>query len=376
MLLSFRKPGRRIFGAGGLALLLCLLPLLPARAQERQRPLRVATRVIPPFVIQNGDRAGQPPDLTGFSVELWERIAQKMGTGFVWLPPKASVGELLASVRSGEADIGVAAVSITAERVRDFDFSQPILEAGLQIMVRDQSPGASGLLSRLMSVFSPSLIHLLVIVLLFMLIPAHVIWLVERRHAGGLIDAPGYRRGMAKALWWAAATLATQADEMPKTAAGRWVAVIWMFGSVVFVAYFTAQVTTSLTVEQLRSDIRGPDDLPGKRVATTAGSTAAGYLRDRRCQILEFNRIDQAYEALLDRKADAVVFDAPVLLYYAAHEGKGKVEVVGSAFLREGYGIVVPERSPSRKQIDAALLSLRESGDYQRIYDRWFGEKE
>src|SRR5262249_15391049 len=107
-----RKRGKSA-RAGCLALALCFLTCLPGRAQEGRRPLRVATRVIPPFVIQNGDRAGQPPELTGFSIELWERIAQKMGTQFTWLPPKGSVGELLGSVRSGEADVGVAAVSIT-----------------------------------------------------------------------------------------------------------------------------------------------------------------------------------------------------------------------------------------------------------------------
>jgi hypothetical protein len=41
----------------------------------------------------------------------------------------------------------------------------------------------------------------------------------------------------------AAATLSTQADEMPKSPWGRVVALIWMFTSVVFVAYFTAAVT-------------------------------------------------------------------------------------------------------------------------------------
>jgi len=355
--------------------LLLLVPLPAARAQPAPRSLRVATRVIPPFVVQAGEAGRQPPELTGFSIDLWERIAQKMGVRFEYQPPRGSVKELLESVRSGQSDVGVAAVSITAERVRIWDFSQPILEAGLQVMVREQRPGAGGLFRRLTSVFSTALIQLIGIALLLVLVPAHVIWLVERRHPGGLIEAPGYVRGIAKAIWWSAATLATQADEMPKTAPGRVVAVIWMFSSVVFVAYFTAAVTTSLTVEQLRGDIRGPDDLPGKRVATTTGSTGAAYLREHRAQVLEFNRIDEAYEALLNGDADAVVFDAPVLLYYTAHEGKGKVDVVGTAFQREGYGIVLPLNSPYRKPIDAALLSMREDGDYQRIYDRWFGKE-
>lgn len=39
--------------------------------------------------------------------------------------------------------------------------------------------------------------------------------------------------------------------------------------SVVFVAYYTAQLTAPLNVEQIQGDINGPDDLPGKRTATT-----------------------------------------------------------------------------------------------------------
>jgi polar amino acid transport system substrate-binding protein len=29
--------------------------------------------------------------------------------------------------------------------------------------------------------------------------------------------------------------------------------------------------------------------------------------------------------------------------------------------------------SPLRKKIDGALIALREKGDYQQIYDKWFG---
>ncbi|MEH1790847.1 MAG: transporter substrate-binding domain-containing protein [Nostoc sp.] len=137
-------------------------------------------------------------------------------------------------------------------------------------------------------------------------------------------------------------------------------------------AYFTASATTSLTLQQLQGDIRSVDDLPGKVVATTAGSTAATYLREHHISILEVPKIEQAYDALQTKKADAVVFDAPVLLFYAANEGKGKVQLVGSILREESYGIILPNNSPYRKPINQALLSLKENGTYQSLYDKWF----
>jgi polar amino acid transport system substrate-binding protein len=159
---------------------------------------------------------------------------------------------------------------------------------------------------------------------------------------------------------------------MPKGAIGRILAIIWMFIAIIFVAYFTASATTELTVQQLQGDIRSIDDLPGKVVATTSGSTAAKYLRENKIAVSEFPKIEQAYDALLTKKVAAIVFDAPVLLFYAANEGKGKVEVVGSIFREENYGIVIPNGSPYRKKINTALLSLRENGTYQALYEKWF----
>ncbi|WP_204368508.1 transporter substrate-binding domain-containing protein [Neosynechococcus sphagnicola] len=142
-----------------------------------------------------------------------------------------------------------------------------------------------------------------------------------------------------------------------------------------FIAYFTATVTTSLTVQQLQGSIRGPDDLPGKRVATTTGSSSATYLQQRKIQFAEYPQIEKAYQALLDNKVDAVVFDAPVLLYYASNQGKGKVEVVGNIFRREDYGIALAKNSPYRKRINEALLVLKENGTYQELYKKWFASE-
>jgi polar amino acid transport system substrate-binding protein len=331
------------------------------------RTVKVGTRIVSPFVTEENGELG------GFSIELWKNIAQELDIKSDFKKTQ-SVADLLSIVKSKQADVGIAAISVTAQREQDFDFSQPIFDSGLQILVRSQ--GSQSSIGRLLgSIFTPALFQLLGIMALIVLIPAHVIWLVERNHQGGFLENNAYFPGIFKACWWAAATLATQAEEMPKGPWGRIMAVIWMFISVVFIAYFTATVTTSLTVEQLQSNIKGPQDLLGKHVGTIVGSTSANYLKQQKIEAKEFKQIDEAYTALNNTDVDAVVFDAPILLYYAAHDGKGKVQVVGSIFRKESYAIALPNGSPYRKLINNALLSLQEKGTYQEIYDKWFSNK-
>jgi polar amino acid transport system substrate-binding protein len=59
------------------------------------------------------------------------------------------------------------------------------------------------------------------------------------------------------------------------------------------------------------------------------------YLRSRNIEAMEFANVEEALRMIAQGSADAVVYDAPVLLYYASHQGKGKVQVVGSIFRKE-----------------------------------------
>lgn len=350
------------------------------------RTLRVATRVIPPFVMQNNDK------LTGFSIDLWNKISQELGQASLQnpipaspnnsqtTPPKNSqitvyntLPEMLSAVRDGKADLAIAAISITAEREAQFDFSYPIFNSGLQILVRTpHKSGASGAFTNLVrDLLSPAFLQLIGLAITMVVFASHIIWLFERRHPNSPISQ-SYFPGIFEAAWWAASTLATQAEEMPKGALGRVMAVLWMFISVLFVAYFTATVTASMTVNTLQGDIKGIGDLKGRSVATIARSSAAEFLQPQPITIVPVTKIDDAYKALLEEKVDAVVFDAPVLQYYAVQEGKGKVQVVGDLIRSESYGIALANGSPDRKAINSALLKLRENGTYQELYDQWF----
>lgn len=354
--------------AGLLVVLLLIYPYSGATQENpSKKTLQVATKVIPPFVFQDKNK------LSGFSIDLWRSIANEMGASFKYIV-YPTVPDILNQVEQNKVDLGIAAISITAERQKKFDFSLPMFAGGLQIMVRS-SEGKNNIFPSILQTFlSPTLLQVVGIALALILIAAHIIWLFERHHQEGIISK-SYFPGIFKACWWAAATLATQADEMPKGPLGRMIAIIWMFIGVIFVAYFTATVTTSMTVQQLQGDVRGIEDLPGHVVVTTAGSTASEFLRQQRIKAVEVTSIEKAYETLLKNQADALVFDSPALLYYTANEGKGKVEIVGSIFQEENYGIVLPNNSPYRRQINSALLTLKENGIYKTLYEKWFDVK-
>ena len=336
--------------------------------QTSPATLRVATRVVPPFVTRQGAK------YDGFSIELWKALSEEMGVETQFIK-SGTVPDLLNAVRGGKADIGIAAISITSEREKVLDFSQPMFDAGLQILVRDSNSG-DGAPSLLSILFSKTMLQTLGIVALMILIPAHLLWLFERNHDEGIIEDKRYFPGIFKAFWWAAGTLGAQADEMPRSIWGRVIAIFWMFTGIAFVAYFTATVTASMTVQQLQGEINGPDDLNGKRVATVSGSTSEKFLRERGVKVQGFAQFDGAAQALEENQAQAVVFDAPVLLYYAAGKGKNKVHVVGPIFRRENYGIAFPTGSPWRRRVNYALLKLKEEGAYDTIYNKWFGESE
>jgi polar amino acid transport system substrate-binding protein len=125
-----------------------------------------------------------------------------------------------------------------------------------------------------------------------------------------------------------------------------------------------------------RGAINGPEDLPGKQVGTSADSISAAYLREHNARVQEFTQVGDMFQALLDKKVDAVLLGAPVLRYYLAHEGAGLVRTVGPEFQKRDIGFLFPANSPLRKPVNSALVAMREDGIYDRIYQKWFGKEE
>ncbi|MBV8137074.1 MAG: transporter substrate-binding domain-containing protein [Deltaproteobacteria bacterium] len=361
---------RSIFDRFALAIVVVLMTASSAAAQPpiSARELRVAVMPIPPLVMQeNGS-------LTGFNIDLWNAIAARLQlkTDYQVLPDIAS---LLESMRTKNTDVVVSPIVITAARDQEFDFSLPTMQAGFQIMVRDTGEAAAPdpLADLLILLFSRTTALWIGIAAVLVLVPAHLVWLLEPRSEEGIVVSPKYIPGIFEAMYWAVCCLTTQAETMPHQWVVRTFSVFWMFAGVIFVSFYTAQLTTTLAFRQIRGAISGPEELPGRRIGTVANSTAVDYLRAHQARVQEFQTTDQMFQALLDKRVDAVVLGAPVLLYYATHEGRGRVKVVGPEFDVAPVAFTFQLESPLRKEVNGALLSLRENGTYQQLYDKWFG---
>jgi polar amino acid transport system substrate-binding protein len=73
-------------------------------------------------------------ELTGFSIELWNAIAARLNVKSTYRMA-AEPADLYADMRAKRIDLVASPVFITSERDEEFDFSHPVMETGLGIMV-------------------------------------------------------------------------------------------------------------------------------------------------------------------------------------------------------------------------------------------------
>ena len=378
------RPISWVIGAG-LALAIHLAAASgPASAQSDAGPaaldgsrgaqeIVVATRVVPPFVMQEKDGR-----LTGFSADLWRAIAAESGLKSSF-KVYDTLPELLAAVQFSENPVGISAISVTSEREQNLEFSQPMYRSGLQIMVR---AGHNSVRDTLLSVFSLRLLQAIGVFLIALLVPAHIAWAIHRFNPASTWPVSrSYWPGILEAFYWSGEKMIGTASGAPGGHLGRMFNNVWSFLCVMVLASVTALIASALTLSSLRSDINGPEDLAAKRVATVQGSTSAAYLHELGAVVVEYSDFDKAAAALgawggaVEAFAPvALVYDEPIVLYFVNNDTDRRYAVVGPPFRAENYGIAFPLDSKIRHTIDTALQKLKENGMFDQIRDKWFGK--
>jgi ABC-type amino acid transport substrate-binding protein len=338
----------------------------PATPPVSGKELIIATKEAPPFVIKRADGT-----LHGISIDLWRRIAERLHLRYEF-SEQATVQALLAGAAEGSFDAAVAALTVTADRERIVDFTQPFYSTGLGIAV-PVSESRWESVSR--ALFSFRFFQAVLALVGIAIAAGFVVWVLER---GKTEHFRGGTKGLGTGLWWSAIamTQAGAAQNAPATLPGRIVAIGWMIASIIVIAVFTAGITSTLTKRELQGMVHDVNDLRAARVGAPAGSAPADYLDHQRISYRGFGGPKEGLKALQAGAIDAFVYDKPLLIWLVLRDFSSTLRVLDNTFDNQNYAIALPKGSPLREMVNLPLLEETESDWWQQTLFQYLGKTE
>lgn len=334
-------------------------------AQGNGDTLTVGVMLFPPFVEETSSGAYE-----GFTIDLLESIENETGLRFEYRA-FANTSSILDAVRDSVVDLGAAGITITDEREQELDFTHPYFQSGLGILITEKHNWFQDIIYTVKVVLE-TLYPLLIALVLFVLLSAHVLLYFERGH--GITDRD-YVDELIDTTYYIIVTMSTvgYGDITPKRRVGKLFSITLILFGVGFFGVFIAKASSAFTLHEVRTTISGPEDLTGKRVATEIGTTSSIVLEELGARVVETRTIDDAYQQLQEGDVQAVVFDHPVITHYANSQG-GDTGLVttGDLFNEEYYGIALPQGSPYREILNSAILRIEREGELSQLYSEYF----
>lgn len=368
---SFDRPRTRRRAAIALSLALVAWPApIGAWGEERlpAQPLRVAVYDVAPY-----GSVGPDGLFTGVSVDLWRRVAEDLHWKYE-LTAVSQMDAILTGLQRDQFDAGIGAITITPERLARVDFSYPAHRSGVAVAFASRSGPLSALTSYVAALSGLGLLVAIMVALLFL--TGILMWLVEK-HAGRAQQAEESAvRTWHDGLYWAAVTMTTvgYGDKTPKTSLGRFMAVLWMLGSLALVSLLSTNLVSRMTADRVAGDATPRNaDLAGLRLAAVADSSGAEYLEDQHLPYAKFVDLPAALQQLADGQVDAVV-NSVGALKYAISNGFSQSVVPPSGLLAPAYmAVALPPNSPLKKPLDGALIRVTRSPEWRALEETYFG---
>jgi glutamate/aspartate transport system substrate-binding protein len=140
-------------------------------------------------------------------------------------------------------------------------------------------------------------------------------------------------------------------------------------------------LTATRLVSKKSANLKSIDDLKGKTVTSTAGTTNIKQITDLNTSknmgmnIIPANGHPEAFQMVETGRAVAFAMD-DILLYSLVSQSRNPSDYVISDFalsLPEPYGMMMRKDDPAfKKVVDAAMTRIYKSGEINKIYDKWF----
>ncbi len=340
-------------------IMIVLLPVKDIFPQGDINRMTVGVKHTPPFIIQ--EEGGR---YKGVSIQLWEEIAKQMDIQYTY--KEYNLTGLLNALENKEIDVCINPLTVTSNRMKRFNFTQPFFISNLCIAVREE--GGSDFVSLIKSFFSLGFLRIVLLLLGVILAFGILLWLAEKRK-----NPSHFRKGLKgifDGLWFSAVTMTTvgYGDKAPVSRLGKILTLIWMFTAVVVISSFTAGITSALTINELESNISNVDDLKKVPVGTVKGSSSGAYLSEKGIDFINYSTVEQGLNALSHSKIDAFVYDEPIIRYYLKNlKGNKNLQVLPYKFNSQYYSFAIPYGNKLVKTINPILFQVIESAYWKQI---------
>ena len=122
------------------------------------------------------------------------------------------------------------------------------------------------------------------------------------------------------------------------------------------------------------SGIESIDDLDGKNVGVQQGTTGESYATENApgAQLVQYPSDGELWPAIQAGQIDAILQDQPVNLEHEKADSAYKIVETYNTDESYGFAFAKGEKDALLDAVNGALKDLRDSGEYQKIYDAYF----
>ncbi|KAI9109734.1 hypothetical protein K1719_019364 [Acacia pycnantha] len=280
--------------------------------------------------------------------------------------------ELVRLVAAGEFDGAVGDITITTQRTRMVDFTQPFIGSGLVVVAPVRKSDSSA-----WAFLRPFSLEMWGVTAIFFLAVGAVVWILEHRFNDEFRGPP--RKQFVTVLWFSFSTMFFAHRENTVSTLGRFVLLIWLFVVLIINSSYTASLTSILTVQQLSSPIKGIETLVASKepIGYLQGSFSRNYLIEEigidESRLVPMRTPEESAKALRDgaKKGGVAAYVDERAYIELFLSSRCDFAIVGQEFTRNGWGFAFPRDSPLAVDLSTAILKMAENGDLQRIHDKW-----
>ncbi|AWP02629.1 putative glutamate receptor U1-like [Scophthalmus maximus] len=349
--------------------------------------LRITTIKQEPYTISKGSQ------LEGFCMDLLSEVAKKVGFKYrVQLVKDGSYGRqddngnwngMIGEVVRGEADLAIAPLTLTAAREKAVGMTKPFMQTGISILLRKDVSEESGLFDFM----TPFTAETWIGILIAYLGTAASIFIVARLSPceWSQPQSEENRFSLLHSLWYTAGALTLQgAGPHPRALSGRVICCSWWLFTVVLLACYFSNLSSSRSQESSQLMVKGFEDLANQdtiEYGCLAGSSTLAFFKNSNNpvyrRIFEHMERTKSLVSSMDegvRRAreghfafigESVSLDLAVARHcelVRAHE------VIGN----RGYSIATAFGSPFIKNLSVAILQLSEAGELAYLQSKWW----